>query len=222
MQRLKVSPSTVVACLALFFALGGTAVAAHHYLITSTSEIKPSVLNALRGKAGIPGPAGSPGVAGQQGSPGPQGPTGSGGPPGPRGPAGPVETSALTGIAGPDNTMPTKSEKGSGSGVEGIEDSIAVCPAGQHVVSGGINVFTGKAGAVAAELSVASANRSSWIVVAANGGNEKGEIEATAYCAGEGKAVVASIQRTVRSQALAEEKRLLTEFASRLNTHRRT
>jgi hypothetical protein len=85
------------------------------------------------------------------------------------------------------------------------------------VVSGGINVFTGKSGAVAAELSVASANRSSWIVIAANGGDETGEIEAIAYCAGEGKAVVASTQRAVRSQALTEEKRLLAKFALRLD-----
>jgi len=116
--------------------------------------------------------------------------------------------------------MPARTEKGSGSGVEGIEGSTAVCPAGQHVVSGGINVFTGRGGAVAAELSVASANHSSWIVIAANSGTEKGEIEAIAYCAGEGKAIVASVQGAVKSQALAEEKRLLREFALRLNGHK--
>ena len=38
----KPSPGTAIALLALFFAMGGTAIAAHHYLITKTSQIKPS------------------------------------------------------------------------------------------------------------------------------------------------------------------------------------
>jgi len=41
------SPATIIACLALFVALGGTAIAASRYAITSTSQIKPSVLNAI-------------------------------------------------------------------------------------------------------------------------------------------------------------------------------
>jgi hypothetical protein len=46
--------SNVVATLALFFALTGAAVAATHYLITSTRQIKPSVLKGIEGQ---PGPA---------------------------------------------------------------------------------------------------------------------------------------------------------------------
>jgi len=75
---------TVVALVALFVALGGTAVAANHYLISSTSQIKPSVLKALKGAAGAPGAKGATGPAG---SPGPAGSSGSGGPAGPTGPA---------------------------------------------------------------------------------------------------------------------------------------
>ena len=63
----------------MFLALGGgAAYAASHYLITNTSQIKPSVLAQLKGKAGPAGPAGSPGAAG----------TGSAGPAGPAGPPG--------------------------------------------------------------------------------------------------------------------------------------
>ena len=43
------SPSLIVALLALFVALGGTAIAAGRYLITSTSQIRPSVLAQLGG-----------------------------------------------------------------------------------------------------------------------------------------------------------------------------
>jgi hypothetical protein len=62
--------STLIASLALFFALGGTAIAARHYLVTSTSQIKPSVLKQLRGHNGTQGLAGPQGPAGPQGSPG--------------------------------------------------------------------------------------------------------------------------------------------------------
>ncbi len=43
----KPSPAIVIACLALFVALGGTAIATGRYVITSTSQIMPSVRSAL-------------------------------------------------------------------------------------------------------------------------------------------------------------------------------
>jgi hypothetical protein len=58
----------IAAWLALFFSLAGTGLAASHYVITSTSQIKPSVRRALHGARG---PAGSQGVQGPQGTPGP-------------------------------------------------------------------------------------------------------------------------------------------------------
>jgi hypothetical protein len=51
----------------LVFVMTGGAYAAKKYLITSTSQIKPSVLKALQGKQGPAGPAGSAGAAGPAG-----------------------------------------------------------------------------------------------------------------------------------------------------------
>ncbi len=47
MRRRSPSPPTLTALLALFFALGGSAVAASRYVITSASQIKPSVLSRI-------------------------------------------------------------------------------------------------------------------------------------------------------------------------------
>ncbi len=91
--RAHMSYANVVATVALFFAVsGGAAYAASHYLITSTKQIKPSVLSSLKGKAGPAGPAGAAGAAGAGtvGPAGPAGPAGAGaaGPQGPQGPQG--------------------------------------------------------------------------------------------------------------------------------------
>src|ERR1700740_2610486 len=69
-RRIHLTPATVIAGLALVFAMSGGAYAAKKYLITSTKQISPSVLKSLQGKAG---PAGAPGT---QGAPGPAGPAG--------------------------------------------------------------------------------------------------------------------------------------------------
>ncbi len=72
-RRTHVSSTTVIASLALVFAMTGGAYAAKKYLITSTKQISPSVLKSLQGKVG---PAGAVGAAGAQGAPGAQGPQG--------------------------------------------------------------------------------------------------------------------------------------------------
>ena len=74
----KPSPGTAIALLALFFAMGGTAIAAHHYLITKTSQIKPSVLKALKkaGPKGATGVKGETGLKGDKGDKGEKGETG--------------------------------------------------------------------------------------------------------------------------------------------------
>ncbi|HEU4978360.1 MAG TPA: hypothetical protein VFT42_05660 [Solirubrobacteraceae bacterium] len=84
----------VVGTLALFLALGGGAFAAQHYLITSVSQISPTVRQALRdggarGPRGHTGPTGAAGAKGDTGAQGPQGPQGPRGATGDRGPEGP-------------------------------------------------------------------------------------------------------------------------------------
>ncbi len=102
--RQRLNYSNVMSTVAVFFALsGGAAYAASHYLITSTKQIKPSVLASLKGKAGPAGPAGAAGVGsagpagpqGPQGSPGTNGTNGSNGTNGKEGPPGPTEFKVL-------------------------------------------------------------------------------------------------------------------------------
>jgi hypothetical protein len=90
----KPSPAMIVALLALMVALGGTAIAADHYIITSSSQIKPSVLKALRGSAG---PEGSRGSTGPEGKPGPEGKAG------PEGKTGPEGKPGASGTLGPED-----------------------------------------------------------------------------------------------------------------------
>lgn len=75
----------LMATLALVMAMIGGAWAAQKYLITSTSQIKPSVLKKLKGSKGAQG---APGVPGQTGAPGPKGDAGGTGPEGKAGKAG--------------------------------------------------------------------------------------------------------------------------------------
>lgn len=82
-MKKRFSPPMMVACTALFFSIGGTGFAAERYLITSVSQIKPSVRTQLRGKRGLRGPAGPAGPRGLQGASGATGPTGPQGPEGP-------------------------------------------------------------------------------------------------------------------------------------------
>lgn len=84
-RRRRPWAATPIALVALFASLGGTAIAASHYLITSTKQIKPSVLSQLRGNRGargLPGPQGADGQQGPNGDAGPQGVPGDQGIPG--------------------------------------------------------------------------------------------------------------------------------------------
>jgi hypothetical protein len=73
--RKRVTFPNVVLTLVLVFAMTGGAYAAKKILITSTSQISPSVLKKLKGNRG---PAGKAGATGPQGPAGPAGPAGAG------------------------------------------------------------------------------------------------------------------------------------------------
>jgi Collagen triple helix repeat (20 copies) len=101
--RKRVTPATVIATIALVFAMSGGAYAAGKYVITSTKQISPKVLKSLQdntGKTGAAGPAGSAGAQGSQGAAGPAGPAGPAGAKGETGPAGNVGSTGATGAAG--------------------------------------------------------------------------------------------------------------------------
>jgi hypothetical protein len=84
-MRRRFSYANVAATLALVMSMTGGALAANHYLISSTKQIKPSVLKKLKGASGKAGPAGATGPSGPAGPTGPAGATGG---PGPQGVAG--------------------------------------------------------------------------------------------------------------------------------------
>jgi hypothetical protein len=133
--RRRCSYANVVATFALFFAMTGGALAAGHYLITSTKQIKPSVLKSLAGKAGPAGPAGTAGAVGAKGESGAsgtgtpgveghEGKEGKEGPKGKEGKEGPEGKEGLPGVIHPGETLASgASETGmwaaSGSGDRG-------------------------------------------------------------------------------------------------------
>jgi hypothetical protein len=77
--RSRLTYANVVATLALVFAMSGGALAATHYLITSTKQISPKVLKKLEGREGAAGAAGKEGAAGKAGANGANGSNGSNG-----------------------------------------------------------------------------------------------------------------------------------------------
>jgi hypothetical protein len=81
--RRHLSYANVAATMALVFSMAGGAMAAKHYLITSTGQISPKVLKKLKGhngKNGATGPTGSAGAKGTTGEAGPRGERGEAGP----------------------------------------------------------------------------------------------------------------------------------------------
>jgi hypothetical protein len=97
----RLSYANVAATLALFFAMSGGALAAKHYLISSTKQLSPKVLKALKGHDSGHGATGPQGPKGEPGTPGPKGETG---PKGGKGESGSKGSTGATGATGPAST----------------------------------------------------------------------------------------------------------------------
>jgi hypothetical protein len=183
-------PSTWLAAIALFLALGGTSLAAKHYLINSTKQIKPSVLKALQGRSGPKGATGPAGAAGSQG------------------PAGPSNLSSLTLVNGPEEPVATGPSVGSAS---------ATCPAGQHAVSGGGAIISEEGHLTA---TVPSADHQSWLVVGVNLGVGVAKIKAYVNCAATGAAVAARSNAQARASAAREARSLAAQLEAKIRAGR--
>jgi hypothetical protein len=140
--RNRITPSTVIATVALMLAMSGGAYAAGKYLITSTKQIKPSVLKQLTGKAGAPGAPGAAGAGGPGGAQGPQGPAGPGGGPGKEGAPGKEGEKGKEGAKGKEGspwtaggTLPSKAtETGAWSFGEGLTEATIHVPVASFTI----------------------------------------------------------------------------------------
>jgi hypothetical protein len=114
----------VVACLALFVASTGTGIAARHYLITSTKQIKPSVITKLKGNIGPRGYQGEKGAAGANGATGATG---------------------ATGAAGKNGATSVITRTVLGAASTGFSLATATCAAGEVATGGGVtyNIISG-------------------------------------------------------------------------------
>jgi hypothetical protein len=129
------SPALVVSIAALVVALGGTAVAAKKYVVTSTKQISPKVLQQLRGRTGPMGPTGLQGPRGSDGTTGVQG---------------------ADGAAGPSNIV--SATRTSALVINGTVATLTALPAGSWLIVATLYAYGGNGQDVTCELGAGSFN----------------------------------------------------------------
>jgi hypothetical protein len=122
--RKRLTYSNVAVTLALVFAMSGGAYAAGKYLITSTKQIKPSVLKQLRGNTG---PAGKEGLVGKEGPAGKEGLKGANGSNGTNGEKGAPGANGKSVVAGAEPKGANCANGGSNFEVEGSATKHYAC-----------------------------------------------------------------------------------------------
>jgi Collagen triple helix repeat (20 copies) len=137
--RTRINATSVVAVLALVLAMTGGAYAAGRYLITSTKQISPKVLKALKGSVGANGATGAAGPAGPQGPGGAQGPGGGQGPQGPAGPKGEPGAKGEKGLQGEKGTTGFAEFLPSGKSERGVWSAAGTATAANQVFVGTIS-----------------------------------------------------------------------------------
>jgi hypothetical protein len=157
--RSHISYANVAATLALLFSMSGGALAAQHYLISSTGQISPKVLRHLKGNVGR---TGGPGPAGKEGSSGREGSQGKEGPPGPPGTAGSPGTALAYAHVSPEGIVEAANSENAGTVThpsEGVYcfSHLSFTPH-SVVVSLDWNSAAGKAPSISASLGVGTSS----------------------------------------------------------------
>jgi hypothetical protein len=182
----RLSPATVIACVALAFALAGTGYAARSALLPANSVGSRQVINHSIKKIDLraPLPRGPRGFAGQAGPIGPQGPAGSAG------------ITQVTSVVGP-----AAAQCAAGGGACQVAQSNAVCPGGYTVVGGGY-----VSGAIEnIVLYAARGSTTTYVVIAENEYTGANTIAAQAICAaGPGLVATSPVSKPPNIQSLRE------------------
>jgi hypothetical protein len=169
------SPAMIVACIALFAALGGTGYAAGNLAHQATaSTAKPK-----RGPRGKQGPAGPTGATGATGAAGAKGATGE---QGPKGDTGAQGAPGIPGSPGPAGPVEIRYVEGQTVTVAAGHQEVAqvFCPDGLHPTGGGM-IGTASFGFNIASSAPSGTN--AWIVDVENVTNSTRSFNAYVVCA---------------------------------------